>query len=62
MGARGVAMQVTIFEAAMPPMITAAIIAAEHHLDAKLANLMVAIGLLISFASLTLWYWLLHSV
>jgi malate permease and related proteins len=62
LGARGEAMQVTIFEAAMPPMITAAIIAAEHHLDAKLANLMVAIGLLISFVSLTIWYWLLHSV
>jgi len=62
LGARGEAIQVTLFEAAMPPMITAAIIAAEHHLDAKLANLMVAIGLLISFASLTLWYWLLHSV
>lgn len=62
LGARGEAMQITIFEAAMPPMITAAIIAAEHHLDAKLANLMVAIGLLISFVSLTIWYALLHSV
>jgi malate permease and related proteins len=62
LGVRGEAMQITIFEAAMPPMITAAIIAAEHHLDAKLANLMVAIGLLISFVSLTIWYWLLHSV
>ena len=62
LGARGEAMQITIFEAAMPPMITAAIIAAEHHLDAKLANLMVAVGLMISFVSLSVWYWLLHSV
>ncbi|MGZ8257284.1 MAG: AEC family transporter, partial [Gallionella sp.] len=62
LGAHGQAMQITIFEAAMPPMITAAIIASEHHLDVKLANLMVAIGLLISFVSLSIWYGLLQSV
>src|SRR5574340_726013 len=34
LGAQGQAIQVTLFEAAMPPMITAAIVAAEHDLDA----------------------------
>jgi predicted permease len=53
------AMQVAIFEAAMPPMITAAILAAEHDLDARLANLMVAVGLILSFFTLTGWWYVL---
>jgi predicted permease len=59
LGAQGPAIQVTLFEAAMPPMITASIIASEHGLDPPLAALMVAVGLLLSFASLTGWWWAL---
>jgi predicted permease len=59
-GAQGQAIQVTLFEAAMPPMITAAIVAAEHDLDPDLANLMVAMGLLVSFVTLYGW-WLAFS-
>lgn len=59
-GAQGQAIQVTLFEAAMPPMITAAIVAAEHDLDPDLANLMVAVGLLVSFFTLYGW-WLAFS-
>jgi hypothetical protein len=55
-GAQGQAIQVTLFEAAMPPMITAAIVAAEHDLDPDLANLMVAVGLLVSFFTLYGWW------
>lgn len=55
-GAQGQAIQVTLFEAAMPPMITAAIVAAEHDLDPDLANLMVAMGLLVSFVTLYGWW------
>jgi predicted permease len=62
LGAQGQAMQVTLFEAAMPPMITAAIVAREHDLDPQLANLMVAIGLLLSFVTLTGWWWVLRGV
>ena len=50
LGAHGQAIQITLFEAAMPPMITAAILATEHDLDPPLANLMVAVGIVISFA------------
>jgi predicted permease len=60
-GAQGQAMQVTIFEAAMPPMITAAILASEHDLDAQLANLMVAVGLVLSFFTLTGWWYVLGA-
>ena len=62
LGASGKAIQVTLFEAAMPPMITAAIIATEHELDPELATLMVAIGLMISFVTLSVWCWLLQGV
>ena len=62
LGAHGKAIQITLFEAAMPPMITAAILSTEHDLDPPLATLMVAVGLLISFATLTCWWWLMQGV
>jgi len=61
-GAGGHTIQVTIFEAAMPPMITAAIIASEHDLNPPLANLMVAVGLIISFVTLSMWWFMLRWV
>lgn len=59
---QGLSMQVTVFEAAMPPMITAAILAAEHDLDPELATLMVAVGLMVSFVTLSCWWFLLRGV
>lgn len=61
-GAQGQAIQVTLFEAAMPPMITAAIVANEHDLDPDLANLMVAVGLLVSFVTLYGWWRMFSGV
>lgn len=61
-GAQGQAIQVTLFEAAMPPMITAAIVASEHDLDPELSNLMVAAGLLVSFVTLYGWWHFLSGV
>lgn len=62
LGAHGQAIQVTLFEAAMPPMITAAIVAVEHDLDPPLANLMVAVGLVVSFFTLTAWWYLMRAI
>lgn len=62
LGAHGHAIRVTLFDAAMPPMITAAIIASEHDLDPELATLMVAVGLVISFVTLSGWWWVLQAV
>jgi len=62
LGAHGQTTQIILFEAAMPPMITAAIIASEHDLDPPLVNLMVAIGLIISFITLSAWWWILRGV
>lgn len=62
LGAHGPTMQVVLFEAAMPPMITAAIVATEHDLDPQFATLMVAVGLVVSFITLTGWWWVLQGV
>jgi malate permease and related proteins len=62
LGARGHAIQVTLFEAAMPPMIAAAIVANQHDLDPPLVNLMVAVGIILSFLTLGGWWWLMQGV
>ncbi|RJP69378.1 MAG: AEC family transporter [Ignavibacteriales bacterium] len=51
--------QITIFEAAMPPMITAAIVASEYNLNKELASMLVGIGIIISFLTLTGWWYIL---
>jgi predicted permease len=62
LAAHGTSIQVTLFEAAMPPMITAAIVASEHDLDPPLVTLMVAVGLVVSFFTLSGWWWLMRGV
>lgn len=47
--------QVTVFGAAMPPMILGAILATDHGLDPDLAGLLVAAGTALSFLTLPLW-------
>ncbi|MGE0526928.1 MAG: AEC family transporter [Bdellovibrionales bacterium] len=59
-GARGEISRITIMEAAMAPMITAAIVVSEFRLDSDLANLMVGLGIPISLFTLAGWYWVLE--
>jgi hypothetical protein len=56
---RGLVFDVTIFESAMPPMITAAIVATEYKLNKELATMLVGIGIVLSFLTLTLWWMIL---
>jgi predicted permease len=62
MGGSGKVMQVTLFEAAMAPMITAGIIAVDHDLNPPLVTLMLGIGIPMSFITLPGWWWLLRGV
>lgn len=48
--------QVTIFEAAMPPMVTASVMAIHARLAPQLAAACVGIGLFLSCLTLPLWY------
>jgi malate permease and related proteins len=62
LGAHGQPIQVMLFQAAMPPMITSAVVASDHDLDPELATLMVAMGILLSFVTLGGWWWVLQGV
>jgi malate permease and related proteins len=62
LGARGPLIQVTVFEAAMAPMIGAAMVAMEHELDPGLVTLMVGIGIPLSFITLPLWWYALQTL
>lgn len=53
---RGETVEIAFLEAAMAPMITAAIIASTHRLEPKLCNLMVGVGIPLSFLTLAFWY------
>lgn len=62
LGAHGPVIQVTIFEAAMAPMITAGIVAVDHNLNPPLVAVMIGIGIPLSFLTLTGWSYLLKAV
>ncbi len=53
-------MRVTLFEAAMPPMITAGIVAVDHDLEPDLVALMLGTGIPLSFLSLAVWWKILE--
>jgi predicted permease len=53
-------LQVVVFEAAMPPMVSAGAIAIGAGLALRLVPALVGLGLLLSFISLPLWYALLQ--
>lgn len=58
---KGIIPQISVFEASVAPMITAAVIADQYQLNPKLANLMVGVGILIAFASTGVWYFVLKG-
>lgn len=49
-------LSVTVFEAAMGPMIGASIVAMDHDLDPPLVTLMVGVGIPVSFLTLPWWH------
>ncbi|HEY8538552.1 MAG TPA: AEC family transporter [Steroidobacteraceae bacterium] len=55
----GELLAVSVLESAMGPMVSAAILASEHNLDDELANAVLGIGILLSFATVPIANWLL---
>ena len=53
---------VTIFEAAMAPMIGGAIVAAQYQLNAPLTGLMVGVGIPLSLVTVPMWWYLIQLV
>ena len=61
-GRSGPVMRVTLFEAAMAPMISAGIVAVDHRLNPPLVTLMIGLGIPLSFLTLPVWWWLLRGI
>jgi len=57
--AQGQMLSVTVFEAAMGPMIGASIVAMDHELDPPLVTMMVSVGIPLSFLTVPVWWRLL---
>jgi predicted permease len=60
--AAGNVVQITLFEAAMGPMIGASIVAIQHRLNPPLVTLLVGLGITASFLSLPIWWYVLQDV
>lgn len=56
----GLAIDVTIMEAAMAPMISASIVASSYGLKPQLSTMMVGVGIPLSFITLTCWYYFMR--
>ena len=48
--------KITIFEAAMPTVITSSMIAEQFKLNTKLINLIIGSSILVGFFTVSLWY------
>lgn len=55
-GIKGDIPKITIFEMAMPTLITSSIIAEQFGLNTNLINLIIGVGIIVAFATLFLWY------
>lgn len=62
LGQTDIITRVTVFEAAMGPMITGGIIAMTYGLNSRLAASLLGVGIPLSFLTLPLWYYLLVAV
>jgi hypothetical protein len=59
---KGTVAQISVFEAAMPTLVTSGIVAEEYGLHAKLSNLMIGTGIITAFATTALWFILLRNL
>jgi len=55
-GIKGDIAKISIFEAAMPTVITASIIAEQYRLNTKLINLIIGISILVGFVTTGIWF------
>jgi len=60
LGFKGIIPQVSIFEAAMPTLLTAGVVADEYGLNPKLSNLIIGIGIILSLLTTAGWYYIIR--
>jgi len=56
LGMQGTITKISIFEMAMPTLLTAGVVADQYNLNPKLSNLVVGIGILLSFITTGIWW------
>ena len=56
LGLKGMVPKIAIFEAAMPTLVTAGIVADQYNLNPKLSNLVVGVGIALSFITTGIWW------
>jgi len=60
LGYKGIIPQISIFEAAMPTLLTSAVVADEYGLNPKLSNLIIGIGIILSLLTTAGWWLILR--
>ena len=58
-GGKGLIAEITVFEAAMPTLLSTGIVAEQYNTRPELANLVIGIGILLSFLSTAGWYYVI---
>jgi malate permease and related proteins len=61
-GVSGPAVEVSVIEAGMPPMVTAGALAVMAGMDAELSLALVGVGIILSFGTLPILFWILQVV
>ena len=59
-GIKGDVARISIFEAAMPTLVTSSIIAEQFKLNTKLTNLIIGISIIVGFFTSAFWYEVIH--
>ena len=59
LGMSGMIAKITIFEMAMPTLLTAGVVADQYNLNPKVSNLVVGMGILLSFITTGIWWLIL---
>ncbi|MCW3161726.1 AEC family transporter [Chryseobacterium oryctis] len=62
LGIKGDVAKITIFEAAMPTLVTASIIAEQFRLNTKLTNLIIGFSIIVGFFTSAIWYKILELI
>jgi len=62
LGIKGNIAKITIFEAAMPAVVTASIIAEQFRLNTKLTNLTIGFSIIVGFFTTAIWYHIIEYV
>jgi predicted permease len=59
---RGIIAEISIFEAAMPTLASAGVMADEYNVEPELANMVVGITTILSFITMCLWWYVLRGL